>query len=192
MSLVHVGIDPGLTGSLCVFDPADRDIKFFDTPVLQIKSGKKMKSVMDTYAIVNILHGITANRDVLVTIEQVNAMPGMGAGGERQSMGATSAFNFGMGFGMWLGMLAAMRIPFQKVHPRTWKAIMMAGSTKDKDAGRLKAMQLFPEAASNLSRKKDHGRADALLMAAWADRTHFVGKVEQMEAENVSGDLFSS
>lgn len=35
----------------------------------------------------------------------------------------------------------------------------------------LIAKQLFPQAADGLTRKKDHGRADALLMAAWARRT---------------------
>ena len=85
-------------------------------------------------------------------------------------MGATSAFNFGLGFGMWLGILAALEIPHQQVHPATWKAVMMRDSTKDKDASRVKAMQLFPQSAKDLTRKKDHGRADALLMAAWAMR----------------------
>jgi len=41
---------------------------------------------------------------------------------------------------------------------------------KEKDASRLKAIQLFPLSASNLSRKKDHGRADALLIAAYYRR----------------------
>ena len=71
---------------------------------------------------------------------------------------------------MWLGILAALEIPHQQVHPATWKAVVMAGCTKDKDASRVKAMQLYPKTAKDLTRKKDHGRADALLMAVWAQR----------------------
>jgi hypothetical protein len=128
---------------------------------------------MDAYAVVTLLQGISANEEVLVTIEKVNAMPGMGDNGERRSMGATSAFNFGMGFGVWMGIIAALRLPVQQVHPRTWKARMMADMDKDKDASRVKAMQLYPQAAKGLSLKKHHGRADALLMAAYAERTFF-------------------
>ena len=39
---------------------------------------------------------------------------------------------------------------------------------KGKDASRVKAMQLFPLAAKDLSLKKHHGRADALMMAYYA------------------------
>lgn len=39
---------------------------------------------------------------------------------------------------------------------------------QDKDVGRLLAIQRFPSAAHLLRRKKDHGRADALLIALWA------------------------
>lgn len=182
---MQLGVDPGLTGALAVLDPTTRAVEFYDTPVLNIKSGNKMKKVMDLYALATILHGVTSGRDVMVTMEKVNAMPGMGANGERQSMGATSAFNFGMGFGMWQGMFVALRLPFQLVHPKTWKALMMADCSKEKDASRLKAMQLFPEAAVGLNLKKHHGRADALLMAAFAARTYTPGQMEKQEAEFV-------
>lgn len=160
-------------------------MEFYDTPTLQIKSGKTMKNVMDLYAIVTMLQGISAGRDVFVTIEQVNAMPGSDGQGGRQSMGATSAFNFGMGYGQWLGILSALRLPYQKVHPRTWKGQVMAGCAKDKDASRQKAMELYPNAANKLSRKKDNGRADALMIATWAYKTYAPGTMERLEAEAV-------
>ena len=58
---------------------------------------------------------------------------------------------------------------------------MLADGGKEKDASRVKAMQLYPQIADQLSRKKDHGRADALLMAAWAQRVVYGGNsnVEQ-------------
>ena len=168
--MIFLGIDPGLSGALAVFDSETKAISFVDTPVVEIRVGKKIKHQQDAYAITSLLRALTAGKDVMVTIEKVQAMPGSDGKGGRQAMGATSAFNFGLGFGMWLGILAALEIPHQQVHPATWKAVMMRDSTKDKDASRVKAMQLFPQSAKDLTRKKDHGRADALLMAAWAMR----------------------
>jgi hypothetical protein len=159
-----------LTGALAILDSETKEVSFVDTPVVEVRVGKKMKHQQDVYAMVRILRALCSGKDVMVVIEKVNAMPGTGAGGERQSMGATSAFNFGMGYGEWLGILAALEIPHQQVHPATWKKIMMTDCTKEKDASRVKAMQLFPQSAKDLTRKKDHGRADALLMAGWALR----------------------
>ena len=168
--MIYIGIDPGLTGALAVLDSETKEINFVDTPVLEIRVGKKVKHQQDAYAISSLLRAICSGKDVMVTIEKVQAMPGSDGKGGRQAMGATSAFNFGLGFGMWLGILAALEIPHQQVHPATWKAVMMAGCTKEKDASRVKAMQLYPKTAKDLTRKKDHGRADALLMEAWALR----------------------
>jgi crossover junction endodeoxyribonuclease RuvC len=139
-------------------------VQFFDAPVLDIVVNKKTKHQLDAYRMVQILKDATAGRKVMVTIEKVQAMPG---GGER-TMGATSAFNFGMGYGLWLGILAALELPYQTVHPATWKAKVMAGCSKEKDASRQIAMQHYPLAAKYLTSKKDHGRADALMIARWA------------------------
>jgi crossover junction endodeoxyribonuclease RuvC len=98
----------------------------------------------------------------LASIEQVHAMPGEGAVG---------AFSFGTGYGIWLGLLAALQVPHQFVTPQAWKKLMLAGGAKEKDAARLKAMQLYPCVADRLTLKKHHGRADALLIAEWARRT---------------------
>lgn len=168
--MIYIGIDPGITGALAVLDSETKDVSFFDTPTMQVKVGKKIKYQQDVYAIVSLLRGIVEGKDVMGVIEKVNAMPGTGANGTRQTMGATSAFGFGCGFGQWLGVLASLQIPHQQVNPRTWKMAMMADTGKEKDASRIKAMQLFPRSAKDLTRKKDHGRADALLIAAWAMR----------------------
>lgn len=151
-------------------------IEFYDTPTVTIKVGKKFKNQMNVPAIVNLLEEISSGREVIVTIEKVNAMPGWKNDpdnlGQRiqAAMGVTSAFGFGMGFGIWIGVLSALKLPFQQVHPVTWKRSMLFDMGKEKDASRIKAMQLFPHTAGNLKLKKHHGRADALLMAAWAKK----------------------
>jgi len=50
--------------------------------------------------------------------------------------------------------------------PQIWKKAFSLG--KDKEQTRLRAQQLFPGTA--LRRKKDHGRAEALLLALYGQR----------------------
>jgi len=65
------------------------------------------------------------------------------------------------------GVLAALGIPVSMVHPQRWKkSTSLIG--KEKDVARTVAIQRFPAAADQLKRKKDIGRADALLIAQWA------------------------
>jgi crossover junction endodeoxyribonuclease RuvC len=164
--MIYAGIDPGISGAICSIDSESREVSFWDTPILAIKSGRTVKNQMDCHTAAAILQRLDRSKGLLVTIEKVNAMPSIpGADGERRSMGATSAFSFGMGFGMWIGICAASELPYQLVHPATWKAALMRDATKEKDASRQKAMQLYPYVAKDLARKKDHARGDALLLA---------------------------
>jgi crossover junction endodeoxyribonuclease RuvC len=170
--MIYVGIDPGLSGSIAVLRsqgvianyPLGWSVDFYDTPTLEIKSGKSIKRVIDANGATNVLKSIGPS---CVIIEKVWAMT-KGAGGA--SMGSTSAFNFGMGFGIWLGIIAALQIPHEQVAPVTWKKRMMPDMEKEKDASRVKAMQLFPWIAESLKLKKHHNRADALLLAEYGRR----------------------
>lgn len=169
--MIFIGIDPGTTGAIATINGTTKEIRFFDTPTFKVKSGKTTKNVHDCAAMARFFREI-ARLQTYVVIEKVNAMPGTAKNGERQSMGATSAFSFGMGFGMWLGILATCKTPHAQVAPVTWKKAMMADMDKAKDASRIKAIQLFPETAQDLTLKKHHGRADALLMAEYGRRNY--------------------
>ena len=74
----------------------------------------------------------------------------------------------GLGMGVWLGMLATLGLAHPRVRPGVWKKALGLG--KDKEAARLRAMQLYPGA--DLRRKKDHGRAEVVLLAYWGQRQH--------------------
>ena len=160
MGRTFLGIDPGQTGSLAMIrllDGGAKDIRFYDPLLLEVKSGKKIKHEYDELSMASMLHEFSIlEPETLCILEKVSAMPGQGV---------TSMFNFGMGYGIWRGMLAAFRIPYTLVHPLTWKKVMMRDMPKEKDAARQRAMQLYPQMASQLSRKRDIGRADALLLA---------------------------
>ena len=130
---------------------------------------KDFQNQLDPHAASRILQTPDDKDGILITIEKVSAMPSVVGddGQERRSMGATSAFNFGMGFGIWIGICAASLLPYELIHPATWKSKLLIGMPRGKDASRVKAMQLFPQIAKDLSRKKDHGRADALMLAIY-------------------------
>ena len=94
---------------------------------------------------------------VHVWIEASQAMPGQGT---------RSMLTIGFGYGLFLGILATLRLPYTAVRPAVWKRSMGLG--KGKEASRLRAQQLYPGA--DLRRKRDHGRAEALLLAAYGLR----------------------
>lgn len=172
--MLYIGIDPGNQGAIAVLNPETREVKFFDTPILEVKSGKKTKKEINAVTASLILSELSKAEKVLAVIEKVAPMPsfrGKEEGEEPAAMGVTSAFNFGKGYGIWIGICAALMIPTELVHPVTWKRMLMADMGKEKDASRQKVSQLYPHAMKDLQRKKDHNRADALLLAEWARRS---------------------
>lgn len=168
--MIYIGIDPGLAGALAVLSEQGQIVAVHDTPVLAAggKTGNRhaydmpgMLGLLRTYstppsfgvhAVIEKLHGIPAKKRRNPTDD--SEIPGMGS---------TTSFTMGLGYGAWLMALVAAGIPYTEVPPPTWRKAMLYGLPKGKDTGRLRAMQLFPTAS--LSRKKDHGRADALLLA---------------------------
>lgn len=159
-----IGIDPGLTGAIAVLTPSGQ-IALFDTPTAKIKQGKTYKTDYLPYEMADIIRRF---RSSMVFIEKVHAMPMFSTNkeGKEKRQGATSLFRFGEGYGLWLGIIAALEMQITKVAPQTWKKAIMAGMP-DKDAARQRAQELYPECVKDLSRKKDIGRADALLIMHW-------------------------
>ena len=92
--------------------------------------------------------------DVAV-VEQVASMPGQGV---------ASMFKFGMGCGLIRGVLAGAGVPVISVTPAKWKKHFSLNS--DAEKSRALAIRRFPTSRM-LARKKDHGRAEALLLALW-------------------------
>ena len=89
-------------------------------------------------------------------VERVASMP---------KQGVASTFKFGMAVGIIHGVLLGGRVPLHLVTPGVWKKHFKLTGT-DKDAARALAIRLYP-ALQGLSRKKDQGRADALLIGDW-------------------------
>ena len=152
-----MGIDPGLDGAVAVILPAGAEAHV--TPTIAAAGGGKRR--LDAAGMLVLLerHPIA-----LAVIEAVGPMP---------KQGVVSTFRFGVGFGTWLGMLAALRIPHLAVTPHAWKKAILAGTTKDKGAAIEWAQRRFPEVsllATARSKVPHDGLADALAMAEFARR----------------------
>ena len=160
--MLIIGIDPGVSGSICFF----KDGKILDVIEMPIMNeGKKNKKQVNGAQIYNeIIKRIdnTSGTRTRVVIEHVTAMPGQGV---------TSMFNFGQSFGILKGVCSAMRLPMFFVRPAKWmKYYNLINS--EKDASRTRAIEIFPNFSSQLSKKKDSNKADAILIASFYYETY--------------------
>jgi crossover junction endodeoxyribonuclease RuvC len=151
-----IGIDPGLTGAVAGLDAHGALQALADTPTLVLKVQRGTRQVYDVPGMAALLRSYAALH-THVYIEESQPMPGQGT---------RSMFTIGYGYGLWIGVLATLQIPYTNVRPGIWKRALTLG--KDKEASRLRAMQLYPGA--DLRLKKHHGRAEALLLAAYGLR----------------------
>ena len=151
--MLIIGIDPGISGSICFFEDG-KILEVIEMPVMT--EGKKNKKQVNGAQIYNeFLKRINKKDDeIRVVIEQVSAMPGQGV---------TSMFNFGQSFGILKGICSAMQLPMFFVRPAKWKKYFNLINSQ-KDASRTKAIELYPSYSNFLSRKKDINRAEAILI----------------------------
>ena len=159
--MLIIGIDPGISGSICFFKDG-RILEVIEMPVMT--EGKKNKKQVNGAQIYNeFLKRINKKEDeIRVVIEQVSAMPGQGV---------TSMFNFGQSFGILKGICSAMQLPMFFVRPAKWKKYVNLINSQ-KDASRTRAIEIFPYFSTQLSKKKDSNKADAILIASFYYETH--------------------
>lgn len=162
--MVIVGIDPGIHGAAAALHPAGTDGMEFisdaiDLPTLPDGS----KTQIDDVALARWLALVGATHAVIENVQAMPSIPGKNA--VRRSMGAASAFRFGMAAGQLRATCRVAGLEVVLVHPQTWKAYFQIGP--DKEQSRQLALSLFPGSAYLLKRKKDHQRAEAMLLAKW-------------------------
>jgi crossover junction endodeoxyribonuclease RuvC len=152
-----LGIDPGLSGALALYDVASGALEVADMPVFRVKT----KHVLDAHGLARIIDDWTSGSDVRVWLEFVASSP---------QMGVASSFKFGEGYGVVQGVLAANFLRVEKVTPAQWKRAMKVSG--EKDECRAAACRLFPRRSALFARKKDDGRAEAALIALYGSRQH--------------------
>ena len=160
--MLIIGIDPGISGSICFFENGEiKDV--IDMPTMT--DGKKNKKQVNGSQIFNEISRRIIKIDrknIKVVIEQVSAMPGQGV---------TSMFNFGQSFGILKGICSAMQLPMYFVRPAKWKKYFNLINS-EKDASRTRAIEIFPYFSTQLSKKKDSNKADAILIASFYHETY--------------------
>ena len=160
--MMIIGIDPGISGSICFFEN-NKIIDVIEMPTMtEGKKNKRQVNGAQTYN--EILKRICKieKHNIRVVIEQVSAMPGQGV---------TSMFNFGQSFGILKGICSAMQLPMYFVRPAKWKKYFGLINS-EKDASRTRAIEMFPYFSQHLSKKKDSNKADAILIASFYYETY--------------------
>lgn len=160
--MLITGVDPGFSGAIALLDPETRDLTVFDMPLLtDHKSGKQD---LDDVKLAEILAPHQATGRCMAVLERVASMP---------KQGLSSTFRFGMSYGAVRLALKAHGYEFHNPTPQTWKGhfkMKSRGSMTDSEYKRMSlslARERFPNNASDFSRLKDHGRAEAALIALY-------------------------
>lgn len=140
-----MGVDPGLSGAIAFyFQGHPALIAAEDVPV----AGGEIDAA-------TLAQRIRQMSPTCTVIELVGAMP---------KQGVSSTFRFGVAFGVIRGVVSALGIPTHLVAPTRWKKHFRLPA--DKEAARALALRLWPT-SQHFSRKKDHGRAEAALLAKY-------------------------
>jgi len=162
-----IGIDPGKSGFLCLLPMEVRQQARFEPMPMIVPAGGKGKRRYNVPALIRILRGWRDSYDVvLVAVERQQVHPGQGS---------VSCFSIGEGFGLLVGIVMCLGLSLECPHPRTWQRIIHKDTPgKDPKARSLEvAGRLFPNVdlrASERCRVPHDGKADSLLIAAWAKR----------------------
>ncbi|MDA9759229.1 crossover junction endodeoxyribonuclease [Candidatus Pelagibacter sp.] len=160
--MLIIGIDPGISGSICFLENG-KILDVIEMPIMT--DGKKNKKQVNGSQVYNEISKRIKQfekNQIRVVIEHVSAMPGQGV---------TSMFNFGQSFGILKGICTAMQLPMYFVRPAKWKKYFNLLNS-EKDASRTRAIEIFPYFSSQLSRKKDSNKADAILIASFYHETY--------------------
>jgi crossover junction endodeoxyribonuclease RuvC len=151
--MIVAGLDPGKTGALAILY-GDNTVEFFDVPRVVLK-GKDVPAYAEwqtNWHMALELAGVDK-----AVIEDGAARPGQGV---------SSMFKIGrtLGFAHAIVLGVRPRPAVQFTTPGQWKA-KLGLLNSSKGASREKAVSLFPSVESRLTRAKDDGRAEALLIA---------------------------
>ncbi|KAJ6692180.1 HOLLIDAY JUNCTION RESOLVASE MOC1 CHLOROPLASTIC-RELATED [Salix purpurea] len=172
-----MGIDPDVSGALALLkiDESGCSAQVFDSPHLKVMVGKGIRKRLDVKSIVQLIRSLDAPIGTTAYVEQSTPFPQDGKQGW---------WSGGFGYGLWIGVLVASGFSVVPVPSMKWKNdLELTGGRCTKDDSRRIASTLFPSLSPLLERKKDHGRAEALLIAA-----HGKG-MKLKNSSSVSGEL---
>jgi crossover junction endodeoxyribonuclease RuvC len=147
-----LGIDPGIHGALALVDIVDgaapKLIDVLDVPAIGTGAKERVNTML-------VRDWLAQHKPDHALIERAGSMP---------KQGIASTFKYARAVSSLEAVVACLDIPYSIIEPPVWKKLHhLRGG--DKESSRLRALQLFPAAHALFARKKDHQRAEAVLLA---------------------------
>ena len=161
MKKVYIGIDPGISGGI---GAVDEDGNLISAHLLPVVSAKKGGKELHLREVCRLIEGYMALGQCFAAIEKVHAMP---------KQGVRSVWRFAQATGQVEGVIAALRIPYFRVPPQRWQKEYLRftnGGADKKQRSVMAASELFPDL--ELPRKKDHNKAESVLIADFCRKHH--------------------
>ena len=146
-----MGIDPGFSGALAVLDDNLKIEFVMDMPIIMV--GKKRE--LDESKLATIF-GMWRLRAMSIGLEKSQTMP---------KQGIVSTGRYMASYGFLRGLCVGNGIPYHLIQPQSWMKAMMPDMGREKGASIQKVTQLYQDLS--LTRVKDHGIADAILIARY-------------------------
>lgn len=144
-----LGIDPGLTGAIALYDPAMPGVAV-------VRDMPAVHKTVDSAELAAIIRDLAPD---MVVLEEVGPMP---------RDGVRQAFSFGQSYATARTVALMLEIPLHLVRPQAWKGhFRLPGGDVGKELARALALRRFPASAKSFSLKKHHNRAEAALIALY-------------------------
>jgi len=163
MTTYIMGIDPGISGAIALYDPQTRELIVHDIPTVAASRGAGGAKDIDGYALGMLIDSLKPHINRCI-IEKVG---GIG----KQS--AAKSFQFGLNTGVIHGIIYSNLIPLSFVTPQVWKAYFnlkrkpAMSDSAYKSLSRSKASALLSQHAHYWAMAKHDGRAEAALIALY-------------------------
>lgn len=167
--MIVIGIDPGLSGSIAMLGHKGELIKTADMPTMDRGAGhahvKKQVSPSGLRDLLTEMVNGYEKSEIHVFLEEARPMPTVArrAGKITVLQGSATTFSMGLTAGLIEGVLGAKGYTHRLVPATQWKKSFKLSSNKEQ--ARALALRLFPTA--DIHRKKDHNRAESILIAKY-------------------------
>ena len=184
--MYYLGIDPGKKGAWALLDSTS--MKIVDWQAADCPDVGWIDRNHRGYWAYRVRGWHSMHESLALTVQKFDLKPGnvlvlIEQQGTRPKEGRVSAFTGGFGFGVWLGLMGGMGLPYRCALPSLWKTELFRGiGGNGKEPGQKErsirhAAEMFPEfAEEGLTLGRRHsphdGLADAACLALWAHKQY--------------------
>ena len=153
----YLGFDPGKKGYMCLYNASYSGYKHYP-----LFNGNRLNREM-----LEVLEKLSKTYTMIAVVEQVHSMP---------HQGVASTFSFGTNYGMILGALEAIGIPYTTVTPGKWQKFICEAVDKAPNTKQMHynaARRLFPNMdfrRSERCRIYDDNKVDSTLICEYGIR----------------------